>query len=262
MSSSSRHLCRQAHQSSLETFKLENRKKLSQLKIDHEAEISRLNQVQVSAATSVEEEHAEELNRVIKNYEERIEKLQSSHEHDKSKLQNKIEQLENKLAAFVDNLMTGSDLKEDFIKELKQEIDSLRAVVEMKNEELKSARQEKENLNQSVTSLNESQRKVESLTHQVEDLKELLDVKVKLSVFSCFSQTVLYPQRNNERRLDVELLRLEDSVRSQARERGRLAQEKEQLQWKMRQRMKKCLGAELEVHSQSFSDQTEHSRDG
>ena len=32
----------------------------------------------------------------------------------------------------------------------------------------------------------------------------------------------------------MELLRLEDSVRSQARERGRLAQEKEQLQWKMK----------------------------
>ena len=60
----------------------------------------------------------------------------------------------------------------------------------------------------------------------------------------------------------MELLRLEDSVRSQARERGRLAQEKEQLQWKMKQRMKKCLGAEAEAHSQSFSDQTEHSREG
>ena len=60
----------------------------------------------------------------------------------------------------------------------------------------------------------------------------------------------------------MELLRLEDSVRSQARERGRLAQEKEQLQWKMKQRMKRCLGAEAEVHSQSFSDQTEHSREG
>ena len=69
-------------------------------------------------------------------------------------------------------------------------------------------------------------------------------------------------QRNNERRLDVELLRLEDSVRSQARERGRLAQEKEQLQWKMKQRMKRCLAPEAGLHSQSFSDQTEHSREG
>ena len=148
--------------------------------------------VQVSAATSAEGEHAEELNRVIKNYEERIEKLQTAEEHDKSKLQNKIEQLENKLGAFVGNLMTGSDVKEDFIKELRQEIESLRAVVEMKNEELKSARQEKESLNQSVTSLNESQRKVESLTHQVEDLKELLDVKVGkvMKVFSFFSQNI------------------------------------------------------------------------
>ena len=163
----------------METVQLENRKKLSQLKLDHEEEIKQLQQAQLSAATSVEEEHTEELNRVVKNHEERIEKLQMAEEQDKAKLQNKIQQLENKLGAFVGNLMTGSDVKEDFIKELKQEIESLRAVVEIKNEELKSARQEKENLNQSVTSLNESQRKVESLTHQVEDLKELLDVKVK-----------------------------------------------------------------------------------
>ena len=60
----------------------------------------------------------------------------------------------------------------------------------------------------------------------------------------------------------MELLRLEDSVRSQARERGRLAQEKEQLQWKMRQRMKRCLTGEENSHSQSFSDQTEHSKGG
>ena len=187
-----RNIYRQSHQSSLEAVKLENRKELSQMKLDHEAEISKLQQVQVSAATSAEGEHAEELNRVIKNYEERIEKLQTAEEHDKSKLQNKIQQLENKLGAFVGNLMTGSDVKEDFIKELRQEIESLRAVVEMKNEELKSARQEKESLNQSVTSLNESQRKVESLTHQVEDLKELLDVKVGkvMKVFSFFSQNI------------------------------------------------------------------------
>ena len=157
------------------------------MKIDHEAEIDQLKQAQVSAATSVEEDHAEELNRVNKDYEEKIEKFKVAGEQDKTKLQNKIQQLENKLGAFVGNLMTGTDVKEDFIKELKQEIESLRAVVEMKNEELKSARQEKENLNQSVTSLNESQRKVDSLTHQVEDLKELLDVKVKFLLISFFS---------------------------------------------------------------------------
>ena len=60
----------------------------------------------------------------------------------------------------------------------------------------------------------------------------------------------------------MELLRLEDSVRRQARERGRLAQEKEQLQWKMKQRLKRSLGPGAELHSQSFADQTEHSRDG
>ena len=60
--------------------------------------------------------------------------------------------------------------------------------------------------------------------------------------------------------MDAELLRLEDCVRSQSKDRSRLAQEKEELQWKMKQRMKMCLDGE--IHSQSFNDQTEYSREG
>ena len=55
-------------------------------------------------------------------------------------------------------------------------------------------------------------------------------------------------------------MKLEDCVRSQARDRTRLAQEKEQLQWKMRQKMRRCMEGESLSHS--FYDQTEHSRDG
>ena len=132
-----------------------------------------MNQVQA-------EEREEELRRVMDNHEKTVEKLQTAHNEEKAKYKKKIGKLEANLSAFVDNLMNGSESKNDVLKELKQEVESLRAVVEMKNEELRSARQDRESLDQSVTSLNESQRKVESLTFQVEDLKGLLEVKVCL----------------------------------------------------------------------------------
>ena len=49
-------------------------------------------------------------------------------------------------------------------------------------------------------------------------------------------------------------------MRSQGKDRSRLAQEKEELQWKMRKRMGRCLDGE--IHSQSFNDHTDYSREG
>ena len=62
---------------------------------------------------------------------------------------------------------------------MKKEVESLRSVVDIKNEEIKSLKREREELSKSLVSLNESQTKVSNLTCQVEDLKELLEVKVK-----------------------------------------------------------------------------------
>ena len=126
-----------------------------------------------------EEEGNKEAVKVTKNLQMKVEKLQKDREEDKEKYEHKIVQLEAKLSAVVDNLMNSSCSKEDLlIKELRQEVESLRAVLEMKNEELRTGRQERESLNQSITSLNESQKKVETLSCQVEDLKGMLEVKV------------------------------------------------------------------------------------
>lgn len=61
---------------------------------------------------------------------------------------------------------------------MKKEVESLRSVVDIKNEEIKSLKREREEVSKSLVSLNESQTKVSNLTCQVEDLKELLEVKV------------------------------------------------------------------------------------
>ena len=50
--------------------------------------------------------------------------------------------------------------------------------MDIKNEEIKCLKGEKEEMSRSLVSLNESQTKVSNLTCQVEDLKELLEVKV------------------------------------------------------------------------------------
>ena len=66
----------------------------------------------------------------------------------------------------------------NLIKELKKEVESLRCVIDMKNEEIKSLRIEKDEMSQSLVSQNESQSKISNLTCQVEDLRELLELKV------------------------------------------------------------------------------------
>ena len=70
-----------------------------------------------------------------------------------------------------------------FFQELQNEVESLRSVVELKNQELRSLRTEKEELSLSVVSANESQTKIHNLTCQVEDLRELLEVKVRKQKF-------------------------------------------------------------------------------
>ena len=170
---------RQAQESSMESLRLESRDKLTKLETDHQDEISQLKQVHAASVSSLEEGNKEAV-KVTKNLQTKIEKLQKDREEDKEKYEHKIVQLEAKLSAVVDNLMNSSCSKEDLlIKELRQEVESLRAVLEMKNEELRTGRHERESLNQSITSLNESQKKVETLSCQVEDLKGMLEVKVR-----------------------------------------------------------------------------------
>ena len=164
----------------MESLKLENQNKLKKLKRDHQAKIMELRQNQESSIAFLKAEHSKELDRVVHDFEEKIGNLEDDRDQHKAEYEKKVTQLETKLSAMEDNMMSGSDVQEGFIKELKQEVESLRAVMEMKDEELRSARLEKESLNQSISSLNESQRKVEALTHKVEDLKGLLEVKVNV----------------------------------------------------------------------------------
>ena len=62
------------------------------------------------------------------------------------------------------------------------------------------------------------------------------------------SFTFLMFQKSNERRLDGELQKLEESMRHQSREKNQLFREKEQLQWRIKNKTSKSSS-----HSQSFS---------
>ena len=63
-------------------------------------------------------------------------------------------------------------------------------------------------------------------------------------------------QRTNERRLDSELLKLEENIRNQTREKNQLFREKEQLQWKIKEKM--SMNCDNNLHSQSFSGVVDH----
>ena len=105
-----------------------------------------------------------------------------------------------------------------------------------------------------MTSLNESKNKVHNLSCQVENLREMLDMKVGLAQFELKTVYLLF-QRSDERRKDEELMRLEESFRNEKIEKSKLFKDNEQLQWKMRQRVAQCFTDDS--HSKSFAGVTE-----
>ena len=167
--------------------------------------------------------------------------LKGKFDTEKCTLVKKIEELETKLGTWIQSQSSGLDSKSCLIQELENEVRSLRSVLELRNEEIKNLKRDNDEMSNSVASLNKSQTKIKNLSCQVEDLKELLEVK-----------------RRNERRLDCEMLKLEESIRSQSREKNQLYRDKEQLQWKVKHKLSSSF-VSSDQHSQSFSGSTEHS---
>ena len=133
----------------------------------HKAEITKLNEDHATHVVELENAKVQEQALIKSESQEEI-----------SRLQTKIKQLEVKMSTLLDNQVSGLDPQTNLIKELKKEVESLRCVVDLKNEEIKSLRSEKEEMSQSLVSQNESQSKISNLTCQVEDLRELLELKV------------------------------------------------------------------------------------
>ena len=142
-------------------------KEIQSLDESHKAEITKLNEDHATHVVELENAKVQEQALIKSESQEEI-----------SRLQTKIKQLEVKMSTLLDNLVSGSDPQTNLIKELKKEVESLRCVIDLKNEEIKGLRIEKEEMSQSLVSQNESQSKISNLTCQVEDLRELLELKV------------------------------------------------------------------------------------
>merc|ERR1719369_219093 len=234
----------ESHRCSIETLKLDQQDKVKTMKnenvtlftkmrLQHQQEIThleRLNDLKVSENNEASEDREREM---MKCYKE-----------EKEELEQKIQTLENKVSALIVSLMNGPDQKDTVMVDMTNEIDSLRTVVALKNEEIKAVTEENLNLKQKLITFDDLKDKVKNLTSQIEDLKELLAAK-----------------RSNERRLDAELQQIQHSLQKQSREKKRIALEKEQLEWRVRQgrTFQKCL-EETQLQSLSFSDETQHSR--
>jgi len=225
------------HQSQFDSLMHDNSKKIEFLNQKHLDEVKQLELKHVGSMEEEKSKYADELSIMKSNYETKIKISEAKHNDKVQTLKLKNTTLQTKLSDLVDNMHDSSSSQ--YVKEMKQELESLKAVLEIRNNELRSLRMEKEEMADSVASLNDSQVKISNLTCQVEDLRELLELK-----------------RTNERRLDSELLKLEENIRSQTREKNQLFREKEQLQWKIKEKM--SMNCDSNLHSQSFSGVVDH----
>ena len=226
--------------SKIETLMIENHKKVEALKQKHFKDVEKLNDDHAKQLIDVNNANEKNIEQLKQNHAESLKSLQGEFDLEKNTLLNRNEILDSKLGTLIQSQSSGIDVKSSLIQELENDVRSLRSVLELRNEEIKTLKRENDEMSTSVASLNKSQTKIKNLSYQVEDLKELLEVK-----------------RRNERRLDSEMLKLEESIRSQSREKNQLYRDKEQLQWKMKHKLTSSFVNEN--HSQSFSGSTEHS---
>ena len=167
-----------AQQSHVDALMLTQSEKLEKLTKKHMKEIQSLDESHKAEITKLNEDHATHVVELENAKVQEQALIKSESQEEVSRLQTKIKQLEVKMSTLLDNLVSGSDPQTNLIKELKKEVESLRCVVDLKNEEIKSLRIEKDEMSQSLVSQNESQSKISNLTCQVEDLRELLELKV------------------------------------------------------------------------------------
>jgi len=225
------------HQSQLDSLMHDNSKKIEYLNQRHADEVNQFEKKRMYIIEEEKSKFVDELSKMSSKYEARIKLIEAKHRDEVQTLKLKNTEMKAKLSDLVDNIQDSSSSQ--YVKEMQQELESLKAVLDIRNNELRSLRMEKEDLTDSVASLNESQVKINNLTCQVEDLRELLELK-----------------RSNERRLDSEVMKLEENIRSQTKEKNQLFREKEQLQWKIKEKM--SMDADSNLHSHSFSGVTDH----
>merc|ERR1719431_2220243 len=207
-------------------------REIAQLEERHEVELRKINGQMVQSMANEK-----------KLFNKKENDLNEFFDDEKKKSEEKIQQLEAKAWGLVLNFMDGPDHRDRVIGEMQKEVNSLEAVLEIRNAEIKSLSEENEKLTLKTAQFNSLKVKAGNLESQVEDMKELLAMK-----------------RSKERKLDAELLELQESMHKTSREKRRLSIEKEQLEWRMRQGVPFQRSRLMEeAQSQSFSGETQHS---
>merc|ERR1719376_1538860 len=120
--------------------------------------------------------------RVKKLFNKKEKDFNDVFDDEKKKLKDRIQQLEAKVSALVINLMDGPDHRDGVIGEMQKEVNSLEAVLEIRNAEIKSLSEENEKLNLKNANFQALKVKAGNLESQVEDMKELLAMKRRLSI--------------------------------------------------------------------------------
>merc|ERR1712179_689852 len=233
----------EANRCKLEAQRLDFHEEKRKMKEAHEREIAQLREIHEVELNTVNSQMVQSMAREKKLFNKKEKDLNAVFDDEKKKSEEKIQQLEAKVSALVINLMDGPDHRVGVIGEMQKEVNSLEAVLEIRNAEIKSLSEENEKLNLKNANFKALKVKAGNLESQVEDMKELLEMK-----------------RSKERKLDAELHELQESMHKTSREKRRLSIEKEQLEWRMRQGVPFQRSRLMEeAQSQSFSGETQHS---
>merc|ERR1712013_51999 len=121
------------------------------------------------------------------------------------------------VASLVVSLMQGAEeRREGVVAGLKQEVQSLSMVLEMRSWELREEQEKRVTLEMELEEQSAAARTVQSLRNQIEGLRTQLETK-----------------RSLERERELEVLRLQDSLKKENKENRRLSMEREQLEWKV-----------------------------
>ena len=136
---------------------------------------------------------------------------------EKEELKKSVSKLEAKVASLVVSLMQGvEERREGVVAGLKQEVQSLSMVLEMRSRELREEQEKRVTLEMELKEQSATARTVQNLRNQIEGLRTQLETK-----------------RSLERERELEVLRLQDSLKKENKENRRLSMEREQLEWKV-----------------------------
>merc|ERR1719209_1589762 len=136
---------------------------------------------------------------------------------EKEELKKSVSELEAKVASLVVSLMQGvEERRGGVVSSLKQEVQSLSMVLEMRSRELREEQEKRGTLEMEIEEHSATARTVQSLRNQIEGLRTQLESK-----------------RSHERERELEVLRLQDSLKKENKENRRLSMEREQLEWKV-----------------------------